>query len=296
MHEIKKQSGYRPATEVVKALRFLLRPLVKLMLNHQITYPFIIKLLKETYVEIAEHEYKINRKKQTDSRISLITGVHRKDVKALRGSRFNYEDELPAGVTLGGQLVARWCADEKYTDEQGKPLPLPRLGKNKISFESLVRLINKDIRPRSILDEFIRLNIVHVCDDDNVWLHEDALISDEGIKEKAFYLGLNLHDHIAACTHNMAGLEPSMLERCLYYDKLTPEDVETLAAEARKMGVEMLLALNNKALELQKNSKGQIEANKRINFGLYFMRGEMSDFYSHHESEETNKTKIPWEK
>ena len=286
-------SRYGPSKALIKAIRFLLRPLVKLMLSNQITYTYIIKLLKETYVEVAEHDYQIEGKKQTDSRISLISGVHRRDVKALRGSTFNYDDDLPVGISLGGHLVARWCAHDLYLDEEKKPRPLPRLSKkgNDVSFESLVRSINKDIRPRSVLDELLRLNVVHICDDDDVWLHREVLISDEGQEEKAFYLGMNLHDHIAVCTHNLNGEHPSMLERCLYYDNLTVEDVENLAENAKKMGMEMLQVLNQKALELQKKSENKKDASKRINYGIYFMQGEMSDFEFNASLDNDNKNK-----
>ena len=281
VQEVTKTAKYGPSKEIIKALRFLLRPLIKLMLSYQVTYPLIIKMLKEVYVEVAENEYKIESKRLTDSRISLISGVHRKDVKAMRDQAFSYDDDVPVGITLGSALVARWCVDEDYLDSEGEPRPLPRLSSKKsnvTSFESLARSINKDIRPRSVLDELLRLKVVHICDDDDVWLHKDALISDEGLKEKAYYLGMNLHDHIAVCTHNMGDEQPSMLERCLYYDNLTTEDVEVLAADARKMGMEMLQALNKKALVLQTESKGKKIANKRMNYGIYFMRGKMSDF------------------
>jgi hypothetical protein len=289
------KTTYKPSKEVIKALRFLLYPLIKLMLSYQITYPFVIKLLKEIYVEVAEQEYKIKGKRQTDSRISLISGVHRKDVKVLRGSTFNYEDDLPVGITLGSQLVARWCAEDKYLDKKENPRPLPRLSnkssqknnkKERSSFESLVRSINKDIRPRSVLDELLRLNIVHICANDNVWLHKDALVADKGLVERAIYLGLNLHDHIAVCSHNMLGGKPSMLERCLHYDNLTADDVKKLAIRSREMGMEMLQTLNQEAFELQQKSKGKEGADKRMNYGIYFMRGEMSDF----DFEETDTT------
>ena len=83
-------SGQPPAT-LVNAIRKLLRPLVRLMLTFQITYPFVINLLKAIYVEVAEEEFKVAGKRPSDSRINLLTGVHRKDVKRLRTET---DDEL----------------------------------------------------------------------------------------------------------------------------------------------------------------------------------------------------------
>ena len=62
----------------------LLRPLVHLLLSKQITFPILTTLLKELYVEVASEEFQIEGKRLTDSRINLLTGIHRKDVRRFR--------------------------------------------------------------------------------------------------------------------------------------------------------------------------------------------------------------------
>ena len=275
-----QHSQLSPPAAILKALRLLLRPLVKLMLHHQITFPTIAKLLKEVFVEVAESDYKLEGKPQTDSRINLLTGVHRRDVKKLRNKAFSYEEDQPTSVTLGGQIISCWYADPKYQDENGMPLPLPRLKRNggEISFEALVRSINKNIRPRAILDELTRLNIVHICATDNVNLNVDSFVPKKDLQEKAFYLGLNLHDHIAVCTHNLCHQEQApMLERCLYYDKLTPDDLDLLMQAAEKKGMECLRELNQLALKRQTESASKENAQYRFNMGVYFLRGSDND-------------------
>ena len=41
--------------------------------------------LRELYVNVAEHDFALEGKEQTDSRVSLLTGIHRKEVARLRG-------------------------------------------------------------------------------------------------------------------------------------------------------------------------------------------------------------------
>ena len=71
-------------TAFAKALRRVLLPLVRLMLTRGLHYPAAAEMLKSLYVEIADREFALDTKRQTDSRVSLISGVHRKDVKRLR--------------------------------------------------------------------------------------------------------------------------------------------------------------------------------------------------------------------
>jgi hypothetical protein len=256
-----------PPASLVKALRRLLRPLIRLMLAHQVTYTYLIGLLKVLYVEVAEQEFPVEGKAQTDSRVSLLSGVHRKDVKRLRHERVE-SDAAPPAVSLGAQLVARWTGLPEYLDADGKPRPLPRLGADGPSFEQLVVSVSKDIRPRAVLDEWLRLGVAHLDERDRVWLNAAAFIPGKGFDEKAYYFGRNLGDHIAAGAHNLLGAGPPFLERSVYYDGLTAGSVRELAVMAEHVGMEALLAINRRAMELQRQDQGQGEL--RMNFGVYF--------------------------
>ena len=69
-----------------------------------------------------------------------------------------------------------------------------------VSFETLVASVNTDIRPRAVLDEWLRLGVVQIDDSDQVCLVVDAFVPEKGLDEKAFLFGQNIHDHLAACT------------------------------------------------------------------------------------------------
>lgn len=64
----------------------LLRPLVRLCIRSGMTFPALAQLLRELFVNVAEHDFALEGKEQTDSRVSLLTGIHRKEVARLRGA------------------------------------------------------------------------------------------------------------------------------------------------------------------------------------------------------------------
>ncbi len=264
-----------PPEALVMALIRLFRPLVRLLLSYRVTYTYLANLLKSVYVDVAERDFPVDGKRQTDSRISLLTAVHRKDVKRLRRER-TLDDATPSTVSLGAQLVGRWTGLPKYLDEHGHPRPLPRLagGENGKSFEGLVQSVSKDIRPRAVLDEWLRLGVAHMDDQDHVWLNVAAFIPERGFEEKAFYFGRNLRDHIAAGAHNLLGLSPPFVERSVYYDGLTPESVQELAELSEELGMKALHAVNRRAMELQNRDKDDPKANFRMNFGIYNFSAE----------------------
>ena len=128
-----------PPASLIFLLQRLLKPLVRLILAKGLTYPMMIDLVKSVYVQIAKEEFTLDGKRQTDSRISLLTGVHRKDVRRL-AHEIGGQDLMPSNVSLGSQLIALWLSRPEYLDEHGHPIPLPRVaGKGaEISFETPV--------------------------------------------------------------------------------------------------------------------------------------------------------------
>lgn len=260
-----------PSGIVIQAVRGVLKPLVRFMLSQGLTYTILIELLKSIYVEVALNEFTLEKKRQTDSRISLLTGVHRKDVKRL-SEMLETDAPPPENVTLGAQLVAKWIGQPQYVDKQGHPIPLTRGVKDggEKSFEALVASVSKDIRSRAVLDEWLRLGIVHMDANDCVCLDTEAFIPKQGFEEKAYYFQHNLHDHIAASVNNMLELGPPFVERSVHYDTLTKGSAAELVSLGEALGMQALQTVNRRALILEKKDANHPDANQRINFGIYF--------------------------
>jgi Family of unknown function (DUF6502) len=262
-----------PPRSLTIALRRLLRPLVRLLLANGITYPFLSGLMKSVYVDVAVKDFPLPGKNQTDSRISLLSGVHRKDVRRFRHDVIDNPAVPPSAVSLGSELLTKWTSHKDYLDKDGQPIPLPRLsGKNhEKSFESMVESVSKDIRSRVVLDEWLRIGVARLDDENNVCLNVDAFVPAKGFDEKAFYFGQNMHDHLAAGMQNLMSNPSPYFDRCVYHDMLTPASVKELDELTRELGMNALQAVNRKAQELKKQqSADDSTARFRVNFGLYF--------------------------
>ena len=278
-----------PPAALVKALRQALRPLLRVMLARGITLPYLTELIKTLLVEVAESDFRLDGKPATDSRVSLLTGVHRKDVNRLRHTSTDAndgEEKAPPVVSLGAQLVAQWLGNPQFLDADGQPLPLPRniSEGGAQSFEALVAGINSDIRSRVVLDEWLRLGVVNLDDQRMVYLNTQAFVPAKGFDEKAFYFGHNLHDHAAAAAHNLLGQEPPFLERSLHFNGLSPEAIAELAAQSKKLGMQALVAVNKAAVAREAREAREEKADnpgdeageqpagklQRMTFGIYF--------------------------
>lgn len=263
----------QPPAVLVAAIRKILRPMVRLMLSYQITYPFVVNLLKSIYVEVADKEFKVTGKVQTDSRINLLTGVHRKDVKRLR-AEVAETTSMPRNISIGAQLIAYWLGSDEFLDAEGKPLALPlRSAANQTdikTFDALVEVVCKqDIRPRVILDQWLHMGIAQLDNQGRVTLNTGAFTPAKGFEEKAFFFGKNIHDHLAASTQNLIRQTPSYFDRSVYYDNLTLESINELSELAGRTGMNALTTINKTALALQKRDQSRNQHTYRMNFGIF---------------------------
>jgi Family of unknown function (DUF6502) len=268
-------SPFPAADAMLRPLNRLLRPLVRLLIRSGVTFPVLVDLLRTLYVDVASRDLLTDPRAQTDSRLSLMTGVHRKEIRRLR-SIAPGGDETPAVVTLSSQIIAQWLGTPAFTDATGASLALPRLAQpgGGPSFDRLVESVTTDLRPRAVLDDWISQGIVTLDQDDHVHLNTQAFIPQPGRSEQLFYFARNLHDHVAAATANIsAGETAPFFDRSVHYDRLPWEASVRLEAAGREAAQTLLLDVNRLALKLTEDEKTgpapPTGTTRRVNLGVY---------------------------
>lgn len=256
-----------------QAITRLLRPLVRLLIRYNVSYTYFSQMLKSVYVDVAERDFPAPGGRATDSRITMLTGVHRKDVRVLRG---HPPETLPVAktVALSAQVAGTWLSAAPYCGEQGEPRLLYRLAADgEPSFETLVEHVSRqDLRARSLLDEWLRLGVVRMTDEGLVELRADAFVPAQGFDEKVYVFGMAMADHMSASVHNLAGEQPPRFDRCVYYTQLRPESVNELDAMCADEAMAMLKSVNRRARDMQLRDAGDPEATERFALGVYFNR------------------------
>ena len=259
-------------TRLQAALVRVLRPLVRLLVRRGITFPALCDMLRELYVNVAEYNFALAGKEQTDSRVSLLTGIHRKEVRRLRGAGAPVS-AVPASLSRTSRILARWLADRTMSDADGQPRPLPRVAPpGQASFETLVESVTRDLRPRAVLDEWIDKRLATLDAADVVTLLDRAFVPRGGDEQQLYYFGRNLHDHVAAAVANVSADTPRFLERAVHYDGLSAELAAELERRSRDLAIEALTGANRHAHE---RCAGDAGGRWRWNFGVYVFAEEM---------------------
>lgn len=144
-------------SDVVRGcLRLMLRPVARLGLRYSIHFGDLSELLKQVLVDAAREELSQSGQEISLSKLSVMTGVHRKDVTRI--------DREPEAVREGGNLIARvmaqWQHDTRFSTKAKRPRVLSVEGRNS-EFASLVRSVNgENVSAYSVLAEMERLGAV----------------------------------------------------------------------------------------------------------------------------------------
>lgn len=266
---------------IAKALTKMLKPLVRLLIHQNITYTGFLNLLKTTYVEVAEESGAIAGKRLTDSRISLITGVHRGDVKRIRAEAITEPSEKEVKAGLSAQVMSIWAGHQAYLNSRGEPTTLYRYAQDgSPSFEELVLSVSKDKHPRSILDEWIHHGLVELFETDHkeqIALTEKGYVPEADFEENLFFAGKNIGDHLSVVAHNLENRTPRMFDRAVYYHRLSESSVKTIEAASKEKMVKTLSEINQLANQLQSQDSEAVTSTYSIHAGAYFYHQQSAD-------------------
>ena len=254
---------------VLETVDAVMQPLIQLMLHSGVDYPRLAAALKPWFIEQAKAELQRSGQAITDSSISLLSGVHRKDVRGWREDRLT--GKARRDLAISSQVFARWTSDPSYRDRQRQPRALVRTGDSP-SFENLVRSVTQDVHPFTVLQELIRLGLASVeirKGQEIVVANASGFVPTPGSREALELLAANLSDHALAAVCNVLG-EPARLEQSVFAGGITQQSAEALGTLARRIWSHARSELASEAIRLYEADKGKPDATSRMRFGSYF--------------------------
>lgn len=273
-----------PTTALLQQGTEILRPLIRLLIANGGTYPQLTSQLKDMFIDEARQALLASGRKDTDSALTLLTGVHRKEIR----NRVSRSVEVAPDLSLASQVYTRWLTDPAYCDAENKPLVLPRSGAAP-SFESLARAVSRDLHPRTLLDELMRLGLVSQ-EEEGLFLNGDAFVPQAGFAEKLSMLVANVSDHLATGAHNLMAENPPLLEQSVFADQLHQASVAQLQQLARQLWQQDFKTMVDEASRLcaiDEPRGGQ----QRVRYGVYFYAEPMNNGAEQAQADAANNSK-----
>jgi len=190
-------------TLALKACRHFMVPVARFMLGIGVSYKEFAEISKLAFVQVASDEHGLRGRKTNMSRVSVMTGLNRKEIKKLR-ERLRYENwELKSELSKPVSVLAKWFTDPRYLGRKGSPKALAFDSDNdELSFSTLVREIGGDVPPGAMLRELARAGCVKEHEQ-GIWKAVKRQYSPAGIDEfQVQRFGECLHDLANTMTKN----------------------------------------------------------------------------------------------
>jgi Family of unknown function (DUF6502) len=254
------------------AFRRLLVPLTRLAVSKGVPYAAVDEWLRASFVKAAYQTHPELPPHRRASRVSAATGLHRREVQRLLA-----ESDAPAvpAKSVAAEVFAHWRSDKKYLHPDGKARVLPRMGPAP-SFESLAHEVTRDVHPRTLLEELIRLNLAQRDPgDDTVSLVRTGFVPSKDLARMAGFLADNVGDHLAGAVANVLGESPGHLDQAVFAEGLSEASMIEVHAMLRthwKSLADQLVPALESLLERDVNLS-LTEARHRVRVGLYHFQG-----------------------
>jgi hypothetical protein len=209
------------ADALLQAVDALLAPLAQLAVAKGMPCAVVEDRLRHAFVSAARDAHPNLLPHRMVSRIATATGLSRREVTRLMLP----EAAPPRRRPVAAEVFTLWASDPQYADAKGRPRKLPRQG-DAPSFETLAQSVTRDVHPRSLLDELLRLGLaVHDAADDSVSLAQDAFVPRGDTERMLGFLGQNVGDHLGAAVDNVLGDGRQHFEQAVFADELSPQSV-----------------------------------------------------------------------
>lgn len=257
-----------------------LRPLVRITLRLGVPYHAFAEALKWVHVDVADRYFYIPGKKQTQSRISVITGLSRVEVRkqaSIDPSR------MPGSLRKwhrAGRVLSVWAEDARYTGADGKPIDLTLEEEaDGLSFAALVEAHSGGATLRSILDELISAGAVERTDSGKVRLLRPYYLTeaDTDHSQQLDVLGYSAGHLLETIEHNTRD-EPEALffQRLIIQEEVPESLVDEARRYIRSRGQELANDVDRYltgmiALHEGKENEPRVQ---RLGMGLYYYETE----------------------
>ena len=252
----------------------VLRPLVRLLLRNGVAYADFSAVARRIFVEVASEDFGLPGRKQSVSRVSVLTGVNRKEVKRLLEEPVEKE---PAGKenNRAARVVSAWMRDSDFRTTAGKPRVLgwgdPQAAG---SFEDLVKRYSGDMTARAILDELLRVGSVSINDKKSkVTLVSNGYVPAGSDEELLRLSGNSINDMLNTIDHNFSKeAEVTRLQLSVAYDDVPANGVELFRERSNEKSLELLKDLDQFLAKQDRTVNPSVkgEGRYRTGVGIYY--------------------------
>lgn len=273
------ESPQLPKKLLARAVLRALKPLARLAIRAGMTHSEFSDLTKMAFVDAARGDYGIRGRPANKSRIAILTGLGRKQVK-------QYLDKLSAkeiinttNLSPASRVISAWHQDSDFLDEARKPISLRIEGPHP-SFSTIVRKYAGDIPEIALLNELLRANTIAKDGEDKIKVVSRVFLTTSYDPNHLRVIGTQLSDLGNTAIHNLEPPKGSKkwLQRYVFNDNMSPKAAEAFQQLAKEKTQTLLEEFDAWLIENeQPENKKNPNTNLRTGVGIYYFENKTSE-------------------
>lgn len=260
---------------IFDACREFMKPIVRLLLKNGVGYREFSEICKELFVEVASDDHGLRGRKTNMSRVAVMTGLSRKEVRKIRDKIGTGGSEAVLRPSRPESVLSIWHTHPDFVDHRHKPRRI-RFDGVGATFCELVSRAGGDIPPRAMLVELLRSGAV-IEEGEKLRVVSRSYVPEPDDPQAIFLAGGAIRDLSSTIYHNLSceNLEGRFFERHVFSDRLTSEQRSRFRKLAHDRGQLLLEDLNawlsDRELSQAVNQDNHaLECSPRIGVGVYF--------------------------
>lgn len=213
--------------QLIHTFRTVLRPLIRILFRAGVRFDEFVELLRGIYVETTIRNAQEEAKKITIGRISILSGVARRDVERLIESDYWLQVPRPTDVAALAAVLHRWHTDSTFLGPYGVPLELPFTGQAGRNFSELVKGSPLPIEPRSAYEQLLAAKMMVKSGDTHVKVLSRTFVSPEPLSaEMLEHFGMAMRNLASTLDFNMTPHRlKKRIERSVFPDDGLPNEL-----------------------------------------------------------------------
>ena len=259
--------------EILDAFLVVMRPIVRILLRFGIGYREFLEVIKTAYVDIGSSDFGIRGRPTNISRVAVMTGLTRKEVRRLRDRIASGEDVVTVKTTPLSDVLHHWYAQEEFTNSSGYPVTLPFAGENK-SFASLVRKFGGDIPPGAMRTEMKRVGAIVENEDNSLTVVERTYRPSKELDTLVTSLIHAVYPLLANVAHNTdpEREDDTWANRVAYSQLLRPREKGRLRRVAKDRIIEFTESIDDIFIAYESMIEEEVEKDEKavVTVGVYY--------------------------
>jgi len=266
---------------IYSAVYRMLRPLVLTLLKQGVSFAEFSDLARRAYIDAATEDLALPDRKQSVSRVSVLTGINRKEIARLQKQPNPVDTGRPSDVNRAYRVVNGWLRDDQFQSD-GHPYTLaldgmPAEGSAAKNFSDLVRRYGGDVPWRAVLDELQRMGLIEK-NDKEVSLISEGFVPHVNLEEQFRIMGRASHDLLSTVEHNLSHTpSEARIQRTVAYGDIPLEAMASVRTRSREEAEDFLYRTNRWLSKTSTTPGPTGNKRYRAGIGIYYFEDELSE-------------------